>query len=115
MAQRDHQRFLAINTTRRARLFNVFEHEMDTLSTWNTISTAMVGVGSFALSAAFTLWAGNEINPAATDDGRALVAVGVPLALIVCVAAYLLAAVFILKRGGTLKRIKTESADNDGQ
>lgn len=102
---------LAISTTRRTRVYNVLEHEMDNLTTWNTIATSLVGVGSFLLSITVTLWITDTLSPSVTAAGQLLVKAGAPIALILAVVSYAMAAFFLTKRGGTLRRIKSESDD----
>lgn len=92
-------------------MFNVLEHEMDNLTTWNTLATALVGVGSFLLSIAFTLWFENKLSPTATPAGEVLLEAGAPLAAFGSLFCYALAIFFLKKRGGTLRRIKQESDD----
>lgn len=102
---------VAISTTRRTRVYNVLEHEMDNLTTWNTIATALVGMGSFSASIAFTLWFQDQLNPVATPAGLVMMKAGVPLSALVAALCYGLAFLFLRKRGGTLRRIKSESDD----
>lgn len=102
---------VAISTTRRTRVYNVLEHEMDNLTTWNTISTSLVGIGSFLFSLAVTLWVENQLSPTASPAGEVMLVAGAPLALILAVVCYGLAMLFFRKRGGTLRRIKSESDD----
>ena len=90
-------------------MYNVYEHEMDNLSIWNTISTALFAASSFCLSLAITLWLTEQVSPTSTPAGKLFLAVGAPLSLLVCAATALMGIHFIRKRGGTLRRIKGES------
>lgn len=94
---------------RNPTVYGVFEHEMDNLTTWNLISSIFFSFGSACLAFCLTLFLESSVSTTQTDVFKAIYAIGMPAGIGLSIVFYLLGILFWWKRGGTLRRIKTES------
>lgn len=96
---------------RTSKVYAIYESEMDMISTLNTVCTAAFSAaGSFG-SFAVGLYVSEKLAPVATADGKAIVALGVPGAVIIAIGCVIIGCIAWRKKGGTLDAIKSESRD----
>ena len=98
---------------RTVTVYGVMEHEMDNLTTWNTLGSIFYSVSAFCVSFALTLYLEDQVSPERTPAGELLISGGVPFAILGGIVSFGLGVWFTWKRGGTLKRIKKESESID--
>lgn len=96
---------------RSSRVYAVYENELGQISTWNTLSTAFFSACTFCGSFALSLSVSDKMDPTSTPDGKAIVALGVPVGGCVAGLCLVLAIWALCKKGGTLKTIRSESRE----
>ena len=98
---------------RTVTVYGVMEHEMDNLTTWNTLGSVCYSVSAAFVSVALTLYIEDQVSPERTPAGDLLITGGIPVAIVLAVVAGCLGVFFTKQRGGTLRRIKEESEQID--
>jgi hypothetical protein len=94
---------------RTSKVYAIYETEMDTISTLNSVCTAaFAAAGSFA-SFSVGLFVSDAISPAMTADGKAIVSLGVPSGFVIALVCIAIGIATWIKKGGTLTAIKSES------
>jgi hypothetical protein len=90
-------------------VYGVMEHELDTLSTWNLLSSLSFSGAAASFSFCVTLYLEDQVSEARTPAGDLLLSVGQPISGLIAIVLSATGLWFLYKRGSTLSRIKRES------
>jgi hypothetical protein len=94
---------------RQMKVYAIHGHEIDTISVFNTTSTACLMLASFVASAAFSIWI-NRIFYAELTPAGVVASNYVAPGLLMLAAAFAIVAIVAIRKGkSTWKRIKDES------
>lgn len=90
-------------------MYAIYESEMDTIGSWNEISTIAYSIATSCVGFAISLWVQSNMASPATPAGEAIVAMGIPASLIFGVVAAIVGFRFGRRREAALGKIKSES------
>lgn len=94
---------------RTSKVYAIYESEMDTIGSWNEISTIAYSIATSCLGFAISLWVQSNMAASATPAGQAIVALGIPACVIFGVVAGIVGFRFGKRRETALGKIKSES------
>lgn len=94
-----------------SRVYAIYESEMQSISTLNVVATSAFALFGSFLSFAVGLSVADAMEPSATAQGRAIVALGVPVGLGLAAICLVVGVIAWRRKGGTLDAIRSESRE----
>lgn len=104
----------SIHTARGAKVYAVFEAEIESIGMMNAVSNLSLAGGMSFIGFWFALYLERQVTPDATPEGEVLLTVGPIVCGAGALVLFLIALAAWWKRGAIIKKIKSEAiARND--
>lgn len=94
-----------------SRVYAIYESEMQSISTLNVVATSAFALFGSLLSFAVGLSVADAMEPSTTAEGRAIVALGVPVGVGLAIICLIVGLIAWHRKGGTLDAIRSESRE----